>query len=115
MAQEAGFAEANPTHDLSGRDSADKLVLMTEATFGQWLAPEDIPTHGIDTIVGDPRGYKLIARVKRTPHGLSASVAPESPPPCSFLGQARGPSNRLEIELESGELGLISHLALLLK
>jgi len=104
MAQDAGFAEANPTHDLSGRDSADKLVLMTEAAFGQWLAPEDIPTHGIDTIVGDPRGYKLIARVQRTPHGLSASVAPESPPPHSFLGQARGPSNRLEIELESGDL-----------
>jgi homoserine dehydrogenase len=104
MAQEAGFAEANPTHDLSGRDSADKLVLMTEAAFGQWLAPDDIPTRGIETIIGDPRGYKLIARVKRTPHGISASVAPESPPPHSFLGQVRGPTNRLEIELEGGEL-----------
>jgi homoserine dehydrogenase len=104
MAQEAGFAEANPTHDLSGRDSADKLVLMTEAAFGQWLAPDDIPTRGIETISGDPRGYKLIARVKRTPHGISASVAPESPPPHSFLGQARGPMNRLEIELEGGAL-----------
>jgi homoserine dehydrogenase len=104
MAQEAGFAEANPTHDLSGRDSADKLVLMTGAAFGQWLAPDDIPTRGIETITGDPSGYKLIARVKRTPHGISASVAPESPPPRSFLGQARGPSNRLEIALESGEL-----------
>jgi homoserine dehydrogenase len=104
MAQEAGFAEANPTHDLSGRDSAEKLVLMTEAAFGQWLAPDNIPTRGIETIIGDPSGYKLIARVTRTPHGISASVAPESPPPHSFLGQARGPTNRLEIELESGEL-----------
>jgi homoserine dehydrogenase len=103
-AQAAGFAEANPTRDLSGRDSADKLVLMTEAAFGHWLAPDDIPTRGIDTITGDPNGYKLIARAKRTPHGISASVAPESPPPRSFLGQARGPANRLEIELEGGEL-----------
>jgi homoserine dehydrogenase len=103
-AQAAGFAEANPTRDLSGRDSADKLVLMTEAAFGHWLAPDDIPTRGIDTITSDPSGYKLIARAKRTPHGISASVAPESPPPHSFLGQARGPANRLEIELESGEL-----------
>jgi homoserine dehydrogenase len=103
-AQDAGFAEADPTRDLSGRDSADKLVLIAEAAFGQWLSPEDIPTQGIDTISGDPRGYQLIARVKRTPHGISASVAPESPPPHSFLGQARGPVNRLEIELESGEL-----------
>jgi homoserine dehydrogenase len=103
-AQDAGFAEADPTRDLSGRDSADKLVLIAEAAFGQWLSPEDIPTQGIDTISGDPRGYQLIARVKRTQHGISASVAPESPPPHSFLGQARGPVNRLEIELESGEL-----------
>ena len=103
-AQAAGFAEANPVRDLSGRDSADKLVLMTEAAFGHWLAPDDIPTRGIDTIVGDPNGYKLIARAKRTSHGITASVAPESPPPHSFLGQARGPANRLEIELEGGEL-----------
>jgi homoserine dehydrogenase len=103
-AQAAGFAEADPTRDLSGRDSADKLVLMTEAAFRHWLAPDDIPTRGIDTITGDPKGYKLIARAKRTAHGISASVAPESPPPHSFLGQARGPANRLEIELESGEL-----------
>jgi homoserine dehydrogenase len=103
-AQQAGFAEADPAHDLSGRDSAEKLVLITEAAFGQWLSPDDIPTQGIDTISGDPHGYKLIASVKRTPHGISASVAPESPTPHSFLGQARGPENRLEIQLESGEL-----------
>jgi homoserine dehydrogenase len=103
-AQKAGFAEADPTRDLSGRDSADKLVLMTETAFGQWLSPDDIPTQGIDTISGDPHGYQLIARVKRTPHGIVASVAPESPAPHSFLAQARGPANRIEIELESGEL-----------
>jgi homoserine dehydrogenase len=102
VAQAAGFAETNPARDLSGRDSADKLALMTEAAFGQWLAPEEIPTFGIDTITGDPQGYRLIARAKRTPDGITASVAPESPPPDSFLGQARGPENRLEIELETG-------------
>jgi homoserine dehydrogenase len=104
VAQAAGFAEANPARDLSGRDSADKLALMTEAAFGQWLAPEDIPTLGIDTITGDPQGYRLIARARRTPNGIVASVAPESPPPYSFLSQARGPENRLEIELETGEI-----------
>ncbi len=104
VAQAAGFAEADPARDLSGRDSADKLALMTEAAFGQWLAPEDIPTLGIDAITGDPRGYRLIARAKRTSNGIAASVAPESPPPYSFLGQARGPENRLEIELETGEI-----------
>jgi homoserine dehydrogenase len=104
LAQEAGFAESDPTYDLSGRDSADKLILMAEAAFGQWLSSDSIPTHGIDTITTDPTGYKLIVRAKRTPDGISASVAPEALPRCSFLGQARGPANRLEIELENGEL-----------
>jgi homoserine dehydrogenase len=104
VAQAAGFAEADPTRDLSGRDSADKLALMTEAAFGQWLAPEDIPTFGIDTITGDPQGYRLIARAKCTPNGITASVEPESPPPYSFLSQARGAENRLEIELETGQV-----------
>jgi homoserine dehydrogenase len=110
VAQAAGFAEANPVRDLSGRDSADKLALMTGVAFGQWLAPEDIPTLGIDSITEDPRGYRLIARA-RLSHGsepsgpyITASVAPESPPPQSFLGLARGPENRLEIELETGEV-----------
>jgi homoserine dehydrogenase len=83
---------------------------MTGAAFGQWLSPEDIPTLGIDSITQDPRGYRLIARA-RLSHGwrpsapyITASVAPESPPPESFLGLARGPENRLEIELETGEV-----------
>jgi homoserine dehydrogenase len=104
MAQAAGFAEANPTRDLSGRDSADKLVLMTEAAFGQWLTPDAIPTRGIDSLDEDPAGYKLIARARRTAQGIRASVAPETPPPASFLGSATGPENRLEIELVSGEV-----------
>jgi len=110
VAQAAGFAEANPARDLSGRDSADKLALMAQAAFGQWLAPEDISTLGIDTITGDPKGYRLVARARRwrgSEHAesyVTASVAPESPLPHSFLGQARGPENRLEIELETGEV-----------
>jgi homoserine dehydrogenase len=104
MAQSAGFAEADPTRDLSGRDSADKLALLIEAAFKQFLAPEDIPTRGIDTIVGDPAGYKLIARARFTPAGIDASVKPEVPVRDSFLGQARGAENRVEIELTTGQI-----------
>jgi homoserine dehydrogenase len=103
-AQAAGFAEADPVRHLTGRDSADKLILMAQAAFGQWLAPDDIPTRGIDAITGDPNGYKLIARAKSTRQGISASVGPECPPRESFLGQVRGAANCLEIELEGGEL-----------
>jgi homoserine dehydrogenase len=133
LAQAQGFAESNPIQDVSGRDSADKLALLIEAAFGEWIDPKHIPTQGIDTITDDPAGYKLIARASRaissaagTPHRnttatasarapdaayaapvahpIVASVAPERPAPETFLGQARGPENRFEIEFASGAI-----------
>jgi homoserine dehydrogenase len=104
LARAGGFAEADPTRDFSGRDSADKLALMIEAAFGQWISPEDIRTRGIDSITGDPKGYKLIARARRTDAGVLVSVEPELPPPESFLGHAKGPENRVEIELDTGSV-----------
>jgi homoserine dehydrogenase len=109
-AQARGFAEADPSQDLSGRDSACKLAILIEAGFGEWIHPERIRTQGIEAISGDPTGYKLIARASRgralnsTITDITASVAPERPPRESFLGEAHGPENRLEIELKSGEI-----------
>jgi homoserine dehydrogenase len=104
LAQEQGFSEADPTRDLSGQDSADKLSLMIEAAFGEWLPPESIAVRGVDGITGDPRGFKLMARARKTQEGIVASVAPEVPPPSSFLWETKGSENRIEIELESGEV-----------
>ena len=104
LAQAEGFAEENPIRDLSGGDSADKLALLIQKSFGVWIDPVQIPTLGIDTLQHDPAGYKLIARATRTVQGIIARVAPERPPPQSFLGLARGPENRLEIELANGEI-----------
>ncbi len=103
-AQARGFAEADPRQDLSGRDSADKLALLIEAAFGQWIEPGDIPTQGIDTLADDPRGYKLIARATQMAQGVTACIAPDRLPPDSFLGASKGPENRLEIELWSGKI-----------
>ena len=105
LAKEQGLSEADPTRDLSGQDSADKLALMIEAAFGQWLRPESIAVRGIDGITGDPKGYKLMARARKTEEGIIASaVAPEVPPPTSFLRDTKGAENRIEIELENGEV-----------
>jgi homoserine dehydrogenase len=104
IAKRQGFSEADPTRDLSGQDSADKLSLLIEAAFGQWLPPESIPIQGIDSIAGDPQGYKLVARARKTPKGIVASVAPEVPPTGSFLRESKGAENRIEIELRSGEV-----------
>jgi homoserine dehydrogenase len=104
IAKAAGFAEADPSRDLSGQDSADKLALMMEAAFDRWLPPESIAIRGIDSIPDDGNSYKLIARAKKTSNGITASVAPEVPPPASFFCDARGAENRVEIELATGEV-----------
>src|SRR6202044_3633141 len=85
-------------------DSADKLSLLVQAAFKEWIEPERISTQGIDSISSHLSGYKLIARARKSAEGVLASVAPETPPPKSFLGEARGSENRLEIELETGEV-----------
>jgi homoserine dehydrogenase len=104
IAKAQGFSEADPARDLSGQDSADKLALMREVAFGEWRPLEKIAIRGIDSIKGDPRGYKLIARARKTASGIVARVAPEMPPPLSFLREAKGAENRIEIELKGGEV-----------
>jgi homoserine dehydrogenase len=109
QARTAGFAEADPARDLSGRDSADKLALLIEAAFGIVIAPDAIPTTGIQTLTHASVDQKLIARARalEVPGAVSrieASVRLESVSPTSFLGAARGPENRLEIELASGKI-----------
>jgi homoserine dehydrogenase len=107
LAQAAGFAEANPERDLSGRDSADKLSLLIQSAFGVRMAPERIPTEGLGAAIESPAQRKLIARARRaasTPEAVEAGVRLESPPRNGFLGQARGAENRIEIELAGGRV-----------
>jgi homoserine dehydrogenase len=104
LAKAAGYAETDPARDLSGRDSADKLSLMIASAFEEWIEPERIFTRGIDTIAGDLKGYNLIARARRKKGGFAISVAPEKPPPGSFLREANGAENRIEIELADGHV-----------
>ncbi len=103
LAQAAGFAEADPVRDLSGADSADKLALLIETAFGVWVSPQDIATEGIQAL-SEPRGVKLIARAHSSVDGVHASVAPQTPEPGSFLSGALGAENRIEFELQSGEV-----------
>lgn len=49
-AQAKGFAEADPTLDVSGGDAAHKLALLSLVSFGVRVDADKIPTEGIDTI-----------------------------------------------------------------
>ncbi len=83
-AQQQGYAEADPTLDVSGGDAAHKLAILASLAFGAQLSDAQVPTRGIDTLeqtditLGDELGYviKLLAIAEQTEAGLSLEVAP---------------------------------------
>jgi homoserine dehydrogenase len=83
-AQRLGFAEPDPTMDVSGGDAAQKLAILAHLAFGARVHWTDIPCTGIDTL--DPAdlryakelGYriKLIAVAQLHAGGLELHVSP---------------------------------------
>lgn len=102
-AQDAGYAEADPTLDLDGSDTAQKLALLVREAFGVPLRWDEIPRQGIE---GLPSGktVRLIATCERTADGLAASVRPVELPADHLFARAAGAGNALRIEMEDGSL-----------
>jgi len=84
VAQEKGFAEADPTADVEGHDVANKLTILMALLFDKYVKPEDIPTEGISKItkkeIEDARAkgckIKLLATAKCIDGKLECSVKP---------------------------------------
>ncbi len=84
VAQEKGFAEADPTADVEGIDVANKLAILMAICFGIRLAPMDIPRAGITAIskedidIAASMGYKikLLCSAKKTGNDVECHVKP---------------------------------------
>ncbi len=84
VAQEKGFAEADPTADVEGIDVANKLSILISLVFGVRVPPGSIPTEGITKITKDDikraaksgNKIKLIATAKKENGNLTYSVRP---------------------------------------
>jgi homoserine dehydrogenase len=50
QAQKKGFAEADPTLDISGGDAAQKIGLLASLAFGCWITPAEILCEGIANV-----------------------------------------------------------------
>ncbi|WP_162427069.1 homoserine dehydrogenase [Pontibacter pudoricolor] len=76
QAQELGFAETDPTLDVGGFDSVNKLCLITAHAFGLTITPEQILRFGIDTVRKEDLEFAktINARVRLV---ASAEVNPE--------------------------------------
>ena len=112
-AQRLGYAEADPTFDIEGHDTAHKLSLLTSLAFGTRIAPDDIYMEGISNITqGDIRaaaelGYriKLLGVAQRTDSGIEQRVHPTMVPTASVIAQVHGVTNAVAIETDIlGEL-----------
>jgi homoserine dehydrogenase len=116
-AQRLGYAEADPTLDVSGGDAAQKLCVLAQLAFGARLRPADVLTEGImalepeDFSWAKEFGYalKLLAVARRVEGGaagaeaLEARVHPTFIPQGSLLAGVRGAFNA--VLLRSDALG----------
>jgi homoserine dehydrogenase len=105
-AQKLGYAEPDPTADVSGADSASKAAILASLSFGTWVSPDRVHREGIaDLDVADLRfaahlGYvvKLLAIAEQRPDGVSARVHPAMIRADHPLASIRGATNAIYIE-----------------
>jgi homoserine dehydrogenase len=105
-AQRLGYAEANPSFDVDGHDTAQKLAILASLAFGTKLAQSAVYVEGISSIAAaDLRaaaelGYrvKLLGVAMRTSTGIEQRVHPTMVPLSSSIAQVMGVTNAVTID-----------------
>jgi len=105
-AQEQGYAEADPTFDVGGFDTAHKLALLTSLAFGTRTKFDAVYVEGIETITpadieaADDLGYriKLLGVALRTDSGIEQRVHPTMVPKDTAIANVDGVSNCVAID-----------------
>lgn len=107
-AQRLGYAEADPTFDIGGHDTAHKLAILTSLAFGTEVSFDSIYLEGIEAITledieaADALGYriKLLGVAARTESGIEQRVHPAMVPRECALAQIDGVTNAVAIEAD---------------
>jgi homoserine dehydrogenase len=108
-AQEMGYAEADPTEDVTGKDAAAKMAILARLAFGAAVGLDQVVYEGIEHITADDMAYadelglglKLIGTAERVDGGISVRVHPaflygEHP-----LATVNGPFNAVTVESDA--------------
>src|SRR3954468_23341696 len=115
-AQRLGYAEADPTFDVEGFDTAHKLALLTSLAFGTEIDADGIYVEGISSItpldlaMAKELGFriKLLGVAERTMTGIEQRVHPTMVPRTSAIAQVMGVTNAVTIDADAvRELTLI--------
>jgi homoserine dehydrogenase len=107
-AQALGYAEADPTFDVEGFDTAHKLAILTTLCFGFEIAPDKMHIEGITRItqadikVAADLGYKikLLGIAQRSEDGVEQRVHPTLVPKGSAIAGVDGVMNAVSLETD---------------
>jgi len=104
-AQEAGYAEADPSFDVDGRDAAQKLAILASVAWGTWRPEADVKAEGIVGLKIEP-GQTIRLVAEATPDGMSVAPAPiEGTDP---MARVAGIENILEITVRDAGVFRVS-------
>ncbi|MDQ2934001.1 MAG: homoserine dehydrogenase [Chloroflexota bacterium] len=93
-AQEAGYAEADPSFDVEGRDAAQKLAILGSVAWGRWRGEDEVDGSGIVGVGVQPgETIRLVAEATRE----RMTVAPMQLQLGSPLAGVSGIENMLEV------------------
>lgn len=108
-AQRLGYAEADPSEDVDGRDAAAKMAILARLAFDTPVHVDQVRYEGIQHIKPDDLEYarelglelKLIGTAERLGEALSVRVHPAFLYPGHPLATVSGPFNAVTVESET--------------
>lgn len=98
-AQEAGYAEADPSFDVEGRDAAQKLAIVASVAWGRWRPESDVVTAGIVDVDVEPG---KVVRLVADADPKAMRVGPATLDPADPLSVLEGVESMLEIVSSDG-------------
>jgi homoserine dehydrogenase len=105
-AQRLGYAEADPTDDVNGKDAAAKMAILARLAFDTPVHIDQVVCEGIEQLAPDDMEYardlglglKLIGTAERVDGGISVRVHPAFLYPGHPLASVSGPFNAVTVE-----------------
>lgn len=115
-AQDLGYAEADPSADIDGHDTAHKLAILSAIAFGTEVDLESVYLEGISTIsqedlrAAEELGYriKLLGVARRTAEGIEQRVTPTMIPRSSPMARVSDVLNAVAVDGDAfGEITMV--------
>jgi homoserine dehydrogenase len=108
-AQRLGYAEADPSFDVDGHDTGQKLAILASLAFGTRVDPNVVYIEGISSITpadleaADGLGYriKLLGVAVPTDQGIEQRVHPTMVPKDSAIAQVMGVTNAITVDADA--------------